>query len=203
MKKLLLLFLLSITFSLGFAQSAELKAALAQVNQTLKDYTLGTEDYSTFSMISGSEYYKYTASKFSFIYPNLIFDYTIKGNGLMWTDAIKEGVYSVIIPLNSTIEYPGTNNIYDWGRKEKSDYCVSFRNESGLTKKTNGKASIINCFSIEGEKLTVEKFAKELQNLQRLLISENYKGSMGVNAKSKGASSKEASTTKKVGKYVQ
>ena len=209
MKKIIALAFWSLTYTIGFAQSVGLKAALAQVNQTLKDYTLGTDEYPPYELVGDySKYYKYKVIRFSFDYPNLVFDYTIVNLQGEWSSSIKDGVYSVIIPLNSVIEYPEVSMRH--GNRYESFTSIGFKNENGVTKKINGKASLETSFTIlAGSKLTAEKFAKELQLLQTLLKTENYTGKLGrtgttarqKSRTTKGVKSKGQSS--KSGKYVQ
>ena len=213
MKKIFIISLLSLTSLMGVAQSSELKAALAQVNQILKDYSLGTSEYPPYEFSRDmAKYYKYKVIRFSFDYPNLIFDYTIVNLQGGWSSSIKDGVYSVSIPVNSTIEYPEVS--MSWGNKYESYTSVCFKNEEGITKKTNGKASLVTSFSILGDsKLTTEKFARELKKLQTLLRTENYRGKLGGTSSTtkQGSRSNTRTTTptkpksqsSKSGKYVQ
>lgn len=213
MKKFLFLIAFCITTLFGFAQSAELKAALEQVNKTLKEYALGANEFRPYYFKeNGSIHGEYKVIRFSYDYPNLIFDYTIVTEG-GWSTNIHNGVYSVAIPITSSIEYPKIE--YDYNhRPNECKHVLVFKNENGITKKINGKASIITSFEIFADsELTAKKFASELGLLKDLLVSEGYQGKLGGKNLQKSShasanngsktSSNQTTTSKKVGKYVQ
>ena len=197
------------------AQSANLKSKFDQVNQTLKSYVIGTREYMPYYMKSEGDRWVYKKKSLTYEYPNLILEYVI-GSKVKYPgyhSDIKEGNYKVIIPISSIIEYPGSYSLV--GLKQYNNTTINILNEEGLTKYTKGNASLLKSFSIYGdEELTAKKFATELKELQRLIISENFQGKLGiVQQKSASSSSKgirngnstrtTSTPTKKVGKYVQ
>ena len=197
------------------AQSANLKSKFDQVNQTLKSYVIGTREYMPYYMKSEGERWVYKKKSLTYEYPNLILEYVIgpKVKYPGYHSDIKEGSYKVIIPISSIIEYPGSYSMV--GQKQYNNTTINIFNEEGLTKYTKGNASLLKSFSIYGdEELTAKKFATELKELQRLIISDNFQGKLGiVQQKRPSPSSKwirngnmtptTATPTKKVGKYVQ
>ena len=196
------------------AQSANLKSRFNQVNQTLRTYVIGTNEYMPYYIKSEGDRWEYKKFSLSYEYPNLILEYVIGGKVKYpgYHSGIKEGKYKVIIPISSTIEYPGSYTLI--GQKSYNNTTINIINEEGLTKFTNGKASLLKQFSIYGdEELTAKKFASELKELQRLILNENFQGKLGtVQPRNPSSSPKKSSNTtpttpttptKKIGKYVQ
>lgn len=200
--KVIVFLLCSIAFSIkSNAQSAELKSAFDQLNQTLKEYTLGTDEFRPYLMKEYGDRFEYKKIQLSYSYPNFIFEYIIgeKTEYAGWVRDIKEGSYKVTIPLSSMIVFI-------------NDYQVSFINENGLTKNSNGKSSLITAFPIYAdERLTAKKYYSELRRLWDLIKIENYQGNLGTthkkktNTTSKSGKEKKTNTkeSNKLGKYVQ
>ena len=145
--------------------------------------------------------FEYKKIQLSYSYPNFFFEYIIgeKTEYAGWVRDIKEGSYKVTIPLSSMIVFI-------------NDYQVSFINENGLTKNSNGKSTLITAFPIYAdEHLTAKKFYSELRRLWDLVKIENYQGNLGTIQKKKtkttATSGKEKETNQKesnkLGKYVQ
>lgn len=58
-------------------------------------------------------------------------------------------------------------------------YKMELRCEKGIELTYKGKKELIESYEIHGEKLTLQKLAKELQLLQSIAINEDFKGSLG------------------------
>ena len=193
------------------AQSADLKSRFNQVNQTLRTYVIGTNEYMPYYIKTEGDRWEYKKFSLSYEYPNLILEYMIGGKVKYpgYHSGIKEGKYKVIIPISSTIEYPGSYTLI--GQKKFNNTTINIINEEGLTKYTNGKASLLKQFSIYGdEELTAKKLASELKELQRLIMNENFQGKLGIVERRNSSSSPQkngkttpTTPTKKTGKYVQ
>lgn len=198
-----------LNFSFCNAQSSDLRASLSLVNQTLRQFMIGTEEFKPYYMAECRDRFEYKTIAFSFDYPNIVFDYKIGGRVKYpgWHREVKEGTYKVVIPLESLIEYPV--EYMSMGERRYSYSTLKITNNSGITKTTNGKSSIITSFSIYGdEDLTMKRFGEELKKFVSLLKSENYQGKLGGSQRNSARTSRQNSqqqtkTSKNVGKYVQ
>ena len=202
------------------AQSTNLRTVFNQVNQTLKDYAIGTMDFypSYFSMAEGA---RYTFKRLSIDYPNIVFSYKIEYPSGTAT-FVSEGVYKVLIPLNSLIAYPSITKSAT-GISTENKFGVSISHENGIQKSKNGVSTLMAHFEIYGDsELTIKKFYRELKELQKIVQSEGFRGKLEITTKrNRGVSTRKASTAtpkeknsdtkqpinsnkqKKVGKYVQ
>lgn len=174
MKRILICFSLLLAYSnICYSQSTELKTAYNVVNTTFKEYVIGMQEFRPSEMNSFSRGCHYKKKDISFEYPNIIIEYTIEFINSGSNSRIKPGVYKVVIPLNSSLEYPvKEGNLTDYR-------SIRIKNDDGLTKSKDGQKTIIKSFEISSdEELTIKKFAKEFQDFQRLLKADNYSGKL-------------------------
>ena len=147
------LFLLLFSFDIAFsnAQSSDLKSSLSKVNQTLRQFMIGTDEFKPYYMAECGDRFEYKTIAFSFDYPNVVFDYKIGGRVKYpgWHREVNEGTYKIVIPLESLIEYPV--EYMSMGERKYSYSTLKVTNSNGLTKTANGKSSVITSFSLYGD----------------------------------------------------
>lgn len=188
------------------AQSIELINTLKEVNSTLKKYTIGTDEFRPYDIKENGDRFMFKKFEISIDYPNFILEYNIGGRVSYpgWVSSIKEGKYRVIIPIASTIDYPAS--YVRSGVKYISELQISITNENGIEKSINDKASIITTYSLYGDEiLTTKKFADLLKKLQRIVMTEDFKGRLKNNVGNSKKLNKQGTVGKKTqsGKYGQ
>lgn len=141
------------------AQSDSLTQAYKQVCNTLKEYKFVSED--------ANDGYGKTVS------------ITLKVQNGDFVFAINDDFW----PFNGpefghrhgikTLKVPYNDVSFDlW-------YKMELRCKNGIELTYEGKKDLIESYEIHGEKLTLQKLAKELQLLQSIAINEDFKGTLG------------------------
>ena len=186
------------------AQSLELINALKNVNETLKKYTIGTDEFRPYDIKEYGDRFIFRKFEISIDYPNFILEYHIGGRISYpgWVSSIKEGQYRLVIPIDSSIEYPAS---YDsFGTKRTSEYQISITNNTGIEKTTNDKSSIITGFSLYGDEvLTTKKLSDLLNKLQKIVMAENFKGRLTSKGNSKRTNNTNPTKQNTVGKKTK
>lgn len=144
----------------AFSQSDSLKAAYRQVCTTLKDYKYMSEDASdnngkTLSITLNIQ--------------NGCFVFTFKDDFRPFNDPFfgnRAGTKTVKVLVGETL--------FDMHYGP-----IKIEGENGVEFTYKGKKEILKDFEICGEELSLKKLLKELQVLQRLIIDEEYKGTLG------------------------
>lgn len=185
------------------AQSTELIYTLEEVNNTLRNYIIGTDEFQPNDIKEHGDCFIFKKFDISIDYPNFILEYNIGrrvSNSDCWVSTIKNGKYRLVIPITSDIKYP---KYYEWfGTKITQERQISITNEDGMEKSTNDKTSIITSYSLYGDEiLTTKKLAELLKKLQRIVIAEDFKGRLSNNReKSKKSNNTKSSLQNTVGK---
>lgn len=186
------------------AQSLELINALKDVNGTLKNYTIGTDEFRPYDIKEHGDRFMFKKFEVSIDYPNFILEYHIGGRISYpgWVSSIKEGKYRLVIPIDSSIDYPAS---YDsFGTKRTSEYQISITNSTGIEKTTNDKSSIVTRFSLYGDEiLTTKKLSDLLKQLQSIVVAENFKGRLTSKGNLKRTNNTNPTTRNTVGKKTK
>lgn len=166
----ILLFLICFSLS-GFTQeSPELKSTYNQVVDVLKNYDIIPEIE---KKGDNHHYYKTKSIKIVYNYPNLEISFYFELNKGVWTSENLSGTYKLICPINST-KFEAQDS-YD-----KENAYLNIKNSDGIELVFRGKRKLIENYYFYSTKLTIKKLCNKLSDLQRLLIAENYKGSLGI-----------------------
>ena len=183
MRRFITLLLLNCIGMAGFSQaSSELKSAYNQVVDLFKNYEISPQ------FMDG---YNFTISPIRVIYkhPNLEISYSIKlkeGHGTF--DDIA-GNYKLICPMSSTKF--STHEDLPIGEASK----LYIKNPDGIELAYKGRRQLRESYYFESTKITTRKLATALSSLQSLLLSENYRGTLGISNTSSSSSSFSSSST--------
>lgn len=159
------------------AQSDTLRQAYKQVCNTLKEYKFVSEDaYGDGKTVS-----------ITLKVQNGDFVFAINDDFRPFHDPFfghRHGMKTLKVPYNDMTL--GDNWLGD---------CVSLRSKIGIELTYKGKKELIECYEIHGEKLTLQKLAKELQLLQSIAINEDFKGTLGGGSTSQKKSTQKTAPT--------
>lgn len=161
------------------AQDISVCNALKEANTTLKQYTIGTDEFSPYDIKEHGDRFMFKKFELSIDYPNFVLSYIVGGRVSYpgWVSTIKEGTYKLEFPISSSIEYPVVTEYF--GRKTTNAYQINIVNDDGLEKTANGKKSIITSFTLYGDEiLTTKKLAAALISLRQNVLSSNFKGKL-------------------------
>ena len=178
-----------------FAQSAELKDAFNQLSNTLKDYEFESDNVHSINY----EQYITKSIRISFKYPTLILAITEGYKSWGWTsdEKAKPGVHKIEIPINET-SFEVLKGYYG-----NSAYLY-ISNPSGITYSINGKKELRESYEIWGSKLNVTKLCQELINLQSIVKTEKFVGSLGFSSfKKENNDIKSVPKKTKSGRYAE
>lgn len=172
-------FVMGLTISLVTqAQSDSLKAAYRQVASTLKEYNFKSQDATDGSGVTKS---------INLSIQNGILVFTIVDDFGSFNDPFfghKAGSKKLFIPVEdmefSQAYYSGPLRI---------------ASKNGLEFIYKGKKELLEEYKFYGESLTVKKLNNELNTLKNILLSEEFKGSLGVGGNAATKKNVKKSTT--------
>lgn len=168
MKKLILLAVFIISSMMIQAQSDSLIHAYKQVCKTLADYKFTSQDVS--DQRDGK------TISITLKVQNGEFVFSVNDDFRPFNDpffGVRHGVKTLKAP------YRGMTFENDWWGER-----MYLRSKEGIELTYKGKKELIESYTIEGEKLTIQKLLKELQQLQTIVINEDFKGFLGGNSSS-------------------
>lgn len=172
------------------AQSAELSSAFQQVSTTIKEYKLKTKNIQLASISDKDKYYA-SFTNIEYIHPNLVISYSEIQKPGGYSPFVKPGKYIVKIPFrNSMIEIKHYN--------DAGDGFVCIKSPEGILQTFEGQNELIEDFYFYSSKLNIDKVYNELKRLQRLVITENFNGNLGVYERNKGKSNTSRKNAPKV-----
>ena len=156
-----------------FGQSDSLKVAYKQVCATLNDYKFTSEDC----------HYDGETLSITLKLQEESFVFTINDNAHARGEngEARPGVKIITLPIKDAtfnVEYGSLyfrNIVYQ--ENESGYYYKSIDN--GIELSYKGKKEILEDYEFEGSKLTLEKLSHELYELKRLVLKENFTGSLG------------------------
>lgn len=162
MKKLILSVTFIISSMMIQAQSDSLIHAYKQVCKTLTDYKFTSQDVSNHG--DGK------TISITLKVQNGDFVFSVNDDFRPFNDPFFKVRHGV-----KTLKAPYREMFFDnsWSR------YIYIRSENGIELTYKGKKELIESYTIEGEKLTIQKLFKELQQLQTIVINEDFKGSLG------------------------
>ena len=179
-----------------FAQSPHLLSAYKNVVGTFKEYDVTSVDVKEIDGLSiGKGLLRFNSQRLSYDGEYLIFSYKqtpagkyANANSKYW----KPGSFSVKLPIDgSNMEVSKAfNTCYNY-------YVVKLKNSNGITIISNGTKELIQEYAFAtSQELTANKFHKELGELIKAIIEEQYTGKLGVNTSTTNKKPQHRNSTK-------